>query len=413
MVIRLSHVCSSWRSLVLGTRVLFTEADWSKWPIEALVQWCYRAGTAPLSIRINQNTLIRISHAVVTTCEGTTNAIDSGERSGAARFLWILESCLSRFSAIHFEAFTFSVPLSKSLVLNFLFGSRLESLELLAVGILEQEPIFFPLDAPRLQQLYIDTAVPQIACQLPHLSTLSVALYSSRLQDSETLLGSQVTGNLWDSAPNVANLVIEAARYRITRQDIQTSSFPAITTLTLNVTRNVELCIQALQKIELVNLQSICIAQYRNRGFRSNDVRRLLHEVTTMHPSITTISCTSSSRGIVPTFTNIILELLDPSIVPNLQRLTVNIDDNRIWYPFVPLPLLDHIGRRKQKLKNALIAFSRKRGNAKLCIPNKLSSLLQSSFELASTEKANVLENQHPTGDGEFLISELFDTHEG
>jgi len=49
-ILRLSHVSTLWRDVVLGISTLFTQANWNEWPTSLVDIWCSRAGSRLLKV---------------------------------------------------------------------------------------------------------------------------------------------------------------------------------------------------------------------------------------------------------------------------------------------------------------------------------------------------------------------------
>jgi hypothetical protein len=61
-ILRMSHVSKTWRETVISDPKLFTCADWDHWPCSLVKLWCIRAGSQPLTIRLNHNAMCEIAN---------------------------------------------------------------------------------------------------------------------------------------------------------------------------------------------------------------------------------------------------------------------------------------------------------------------------------------------------------------
>jgi hypothetical protein len=61
--LRLSHVSKRFRYAVLDMSRLFTEANWTRWPVTLLELWCQRARTNPLKIFLSDTVLHSVGEA--------------------------------------------------------------------------------------------------------------------------------------------------------------------------------------------------------------------------------------------------------------------------------------------------------------------------------------------------------------
>lgn len=155
-IIYLSHVCSRWRSIVLGERSLFTHADWNRWPTWLLELWCSRSRGAPLTIELRSRALERI------------------EDAGEERYSQTLLATKPFWESIRVEG---SASLDPARY-DFLFSSPLPSLcqlEFHSTTLSFRKPIQFTiLSSPHLRTLSVTGTVPRSEQSLSELRELTL-----------------------------------------------------------------------------------------------------------------------------------------------------------------------------------------------------------------------------------------------
>ena len=60
--LHLSHVSRMWREIILSDQRLFTRAHWGRWNHSLVKLWCARAGSQPLTLKLNHRGTCEIAH---------------------------------------------------------------------------------------------------------------------------------------------------------------------------------------------------------------------------------------------------------------------------------------------------------------------------------------------------------------
>lgn len=92
----LSAVCQRWRTYMFGQTQWFSDANWDEWPPSLIIEWCGRTGSHPLTIRLTEPGLKRIS----TPCSSRCSCVPA---NGDVCFLSTLKGCMEKCCELHVE----------------------------------------------------------------------------------------------------------------------------------------------------------------------------------------------------------------------------------------------------------------------------------------------------------------------
>ncbi|KAF8311863.1 hypothetical protein DL93DRAFT_2229380 [Clavulina sp. PMI_390] len=379
-IIKLSHVSTQFRSAVLGLHVLFTEADWGNWEPATLEAWCSRAGTQLLTIKLSVRAVHHISSCI---------SVEETKRDGRhvhmihepvqpTRFLNLLRRSRPKWSTVDLTIPRAYDPKLSNSIRALLFRNTLPQLQTLRIRATTRWEV--ALDAPRLRYLSTKFVVPRWGSLMPQLDTVDITLFglSGGFDEnafqigSLSLLGPDLSGNLWEMAPNLEDLTINSQSCDRIHDSVAPTSLPSVKVLRLDATAE-GTALAIVQRLKLSDVRTVEISHRGYHGFSKSSMKKLLLAITTHLPSTTPLSWRFRASSILKAAPVALFLVLDAKLVPNLHSMDFMLD-----------MMLDTAGasgerlvnlaklwteERRARLRSALIALDRKRKRVSVTIP--------------------------------------------